>query len=116
MSGFHRLCLSLLPEERSRDVFQMSPQSPTNIELFRLGPFTVPRIWLGLWQLSSNAWGTASTAKIRQGAISMLLGNQPDRNNYVKEWHIMLIWVIEHLVGSLKYLLSESFDTNLQIW
>jgi hypothetical protein len=30
-----------------------------------MGPFTVPRIWNGLWQLSSNAWGTASSSEIR---------------------------------------------------
>ncbi|KAH7909488.1 NADP-dependent oxidoreductase domain-containing protein [Hygrophoropsis aurantiaca] len=36
-------------------------------ETFQLGPFTVPRLWTGLWQLSSNAWGSASAAKIRQG-------------------------------------------------
>ncbi|KAF8179923.1 NADP-dependent oxidoreductase domain-containing protein [Mycena galopus ATCC 62051] len=35
-------------------------------ETFQLGPFTTPRLWTGLWQLSSNAWGTASVAKIRQ--------------------------------------------------
>lgn len=34
---------------------------------FDLGPFTAPRLWTGLWQLSSTAWGTASAAKIRQG-------------------------------------------------
>ncbi|KAF8200095.1 NADP-dependent oxidoreductase domain-containing protein [Pholiota molesta] len=36
-------------------------------ETFRLGPFVVPRIWTGLWQLSSNAWGSASVGKVRQG-------------------------------------------------
>ena len=36
-------------------------------ETFRLGPLSTPRIWVGLWQLSSNAWGSASVAKIRQG-------------------------------------------------
>ncbi|KAF7291137.1 Aldo-ket-red domain-containing protein [Mycena indigotica] len=35
-------------------------------ETFQLGHFTVPRLWVGLWQLSSNAWGTASVPKIRQ--------------------------------------------------
>ena len=34
---------------------------------FDLGPFTAPRLWTGLWKLSSTAWGTASAAKIRQG-------------------------------------------------
>ncbi|KAJ7057939.1 Aldo keto reductase [Mycena amicta] len=35
-------------------------------ETFTLGEFTVPRLWVGLWQLSSNAWGTTSVPKIRQ--------------------------------------------------
>jgi hypothetical protein len=37
-----------------------------SFETFEIGPFTVPRIWTGLWQLSSNAWGTASTLQIRE--------------------------------------------------
>ncbi|KAH6894038.1 aldo/keto reductase [Coprinopsis sp. MPI-PUGE-AT-0042] len=37
------------------------------LETFRLGPFIVPRLWVGLWQLSSNAWGSVSAAKVRQG-------------------------------------------------
>ncbi|KAG6848842.1 hypothetical protein H0H93_013562 [Arthromyces matolae] len=39
----------------------------SQIETFQLGPFIAPRIWTGLWQLSSNAWGTAPVSKIRQG-------------------------------------------------
>ena len=34
-------------------------------ETFHLGPFVVPRLWNGLWQLSSNAWGSAPSSKIR---------------------------------------------------
>ncbi|KAL2380633.1 hypothetical protein RJZ90_004470 [Blastomyces dermatitidis] len=34
------------------------------IEYFQLGPFTVPRLFIGLWQLSSPAWGSASKSKI----------------------------------------------------
>lgn len=30
-----------------------------------LGSLTVPRMWMGLWQLSSPAWGTAPASKIR---------------------------------------------------
>lgn len=37
-----------------------------NLETFQLGPFTVPRLFNGLWQLSSNAWGTAPVPKIRR--------------------------------------------------
>ncbi|KAF8339379.1 NADP-dependent oxidoreductase domain-containing protein [Amanita rubescens] len=42
----------------------MSSQ-PANFETFEMGPFTVPRIWNGLWQLSSNAWESASSPAIR---------------------------------------------------
>ncbi|EMD32714.1 hypothetical protein CERSUDRAFT_126533 [Gelatoporia subvermispora B] len=34
-----------------------------------LGPFVVPRIWTGLWQLSGNAWGSAPAAKIRSDIV-----------------------------------------------
>ncbi|KZP32721.1 Aldo/keto reductase [Athelia psychrophila] len=40
--------------------------SPNPRETFQLGPFIVPRLWTGLWQLSSNAWGSASASKVRQ--------------------------------------------------
>ncbi len=33
---------------------------------FMLSPATsLPRIWMGLWQLSSNAWGSAPAPKVR---------------------------------------------------
>ena len=35
------------------------------MEHFKLGPFDVPRLWVGRWQLSGNAWGTAPASKIR---------------------------------------------------
>ncbi|KAF8623321.1 hypothetical protein AX17_007462 [Amanita inopinata Kibby_2008] len=35
-------------------------------ETFKLGPYVVPRIWNGLWQLSGNAWGSASGKSIRE--------------------------------------------------
>ena len=35
-------------------------------ETFTLGPFrNAPRLWTGLWQLSSNAWGSVPAAKVR---------------------------------------------------
>ncbi|KIJ30479.1 hypothetical protein M422DRAFT_36543 [Sphaerobolus stellatus SS14] len=37
-----------------------------NVETVQLGPLTIPRIFNGLWQLSSPAWGTAPVNKIRQ--------------------------------------------------
>ena len=49
----------------------MAPTIPQGSDLrcesFRLGPFVVPRVWTGLWQLSSNAWGSAPVAKVRKG-------------------------------------------------
>jgi len=43
----------------------MDAQRP-QLETFQLGPFVVPRLWNGLWQLSSNAWGSAPAPKIRR--------------------------------------------------
>ena len=46
----------------------LSPATMTTppLETFQLGHYTVPRLWNGLWQLSSNAWGSAPSAKIRR--------------------------------------------------
>ncbi|KAH9940483.1 aldo/keto reductase [Epithele typhae] len=38
----------------------------TRTETFRLGSRDVPRLFNGLWQLSSNSWGSAPAAKIRK--------------------------------------------------
>ena len=35
------------------------------IEYFWLGGSELPRIWTGLWQLSSNAWGSAPAMTVR---------------------------------------------------
>ncbi|KAF5393721.1 hypothetical protein D9757_000173 [Collybiopsis confluens] len=43
----------------------VSVSSSTCLELFRLGHTALPRVWSGLWQLSSNAWGTAPLPQIR---------------------------------------------------
>ncbi|KAF8671933.1 aldo kereductase [Rhizoctonia solani] len=42
------------------------PNSVLCLETTVLGPFTVPRVWTGLWQLSSPAWGTAPSGKIKR--------------------------------------------------
>ena len=40
--------------------------SSSSLEQFTLGQdLRAPRLWTGMWQLSSNAWGTASAAGIR---------------------------------------------------
>jgi len=37
--------------------------SSTSLEHFKLGPFNAPRLFNGLWQMSSPAWGSASSKK-----------------------------------------------------
>lgn len=39
----------------------------SSLKSTQLGTATVPRIFMGLWQFSSPAWGTASKAKIEEG-------------------------------------------------
>ena len=39
------------------------------LETFQLGSFTVPRLWVGLWQLSSTARDSASAPKVRNAMI-----------------------------------------------
>lgn len=54
-----------LPRCNTSDrLFRIMCSLSANIETFEMGPFTVPRIWNGLWQLSSNAWGTTSSSQI----------------------------------------------------
>lgn len=38
----------------------------SGLETTALGPFVVPRVWNGLWQLSSPAWGTAPAGRIKR--------------------------------------------------
>ena len=45
-------------------MFDDAPTRPT--EFFRLGDRDLPRLFNGLWQLSSNSWGSAPAAKIRR--------------------------------------------------
>ncbi|TGO36932.1 hypothetical protein BHYA_0111g00320 [Botrytis hyacinthi] len=48
-------------EVRRTNGFQSSKSA---LESFQLGPAEVPRMFMGLWQFSSPAWGTASRSKI----------------------------------------------------
>lgn len=41
---------------------QLSPPQET----ISLGALTVPRLFVGLWQLSSPAWGSTTPARIRR--------------------------------------------------
>ncbi|EKM75128.1 hypothetical protein AGABI1DRAFT_109653 [Agaricus bisporus var. burnettii JB137-S8] len=44
----------------------MSSPIPPPREFSRLGQVSVPRIWTGLWQLSSSAWGSADLDDIKK--------------------------------------------------
>ncbi|KAI9066567.1 Aldo/keto reductase [Trametes sanguinea] len=44
----------------------MLPSPRPTTESFPLGGFVLPRLFTGLWQLSSNSWGSAPAAKIRR--------------------------------------------------
>lgn len=43
-----------------------------DIEMFQLGPHRMPRVFNGLWQLSSPAWGSAS-AESQEAALAELV-------------------------------------------
>jgi len=50
---------------QNRQIAIQSPRTRSRIsETVRLGSLEVPRMFCGLWQFSSPAWGTASRAKI----------------------------------------------------
>lgn len=44
----------------------MQPDFLLTEETFVLGKYELPRLFNGLWQLSSNSWGSAPAAKIRR--------------------------------------------------
>ncbi len=44
----------------------MQPDILSREETFLLGEYELPRLFNGLWQLSSNSWGSAPAAKIRR--------------------------------------------------
>ncbi|KAH9894998.1 Aldo/keto reductase [Cubamyces lactineus] len=44
----------------------MLPTHKAPTETFHLGGIALPRLFTGLWQLSSNSWGSAPAAKIRR--------------------------------------------------
>lgn len=64
----------LFPQQRSTSLPPTPPEPESEelaslpgeirqaaVETFRLGPFEVPRLFNGLWQLSSASWGSATT-------------------------------------------------------
>ncbi|KAI0743863.1 Aldo/keto reductase [Daedaleopsis nitida] len=48
----------------------MPASSVLKEETFRLGDYELPRLFNGLWQLSSNSWGSAPAVKIRRQMAS----------------------------------------------
>lgn len=42
------------------------------VQTFRLGPFNMPRLFNGLWQLSSASWGSG-TAEAQEGALAQMV-------------------------------------------
>ncbi|KAL5592136.1 hypothetical protein FOVSG1_011025 [Fusarium oxysporum f. sp. vasinfectum] len=55
------------PETRLSKVPSDIAQPPPAKETFQLGDRTLPRIFSGLWQMSSPAWGSAQMSKIIEG-------------------------------------------------
>lgn len=50
-----------------------SPSDPLALEHVQLGALRVPRLFSGLWQMSSPAWGAASSEKV-DAALAELVG------------------------------------------
>ncbi|WKT50634.1 NADP-dependent oxidoreductase domain [Fusarium oxysporum f. sp. vasinfectum] len=55
------------PETRLSKVPSDNARPPPAKETFQLGDRTLPRIFSGLWQMSSPAWGSAQMSKIIEG-------------------------------------------------
>jgi hypothetical protein len=50
-----------MPSETPKEI-----SKPAQIETVKLGPLTVPRLFIGLWQASSPAWGSSSMGKMKK--------------------------------------------------
>lgn len=90
----------------------LSHTATTTRETFQLGPFVVPRVWTGLWQLSSNAWGSAPASKVRQGMNRYVqLGYTAFGKNYglfdpIRSFLSLQIWCALFLASMSYSLLS----------
>lgn len=56
----------------SSNTIPVNMSSHTEVEKFALGPYEVPRLFNGLWQLSSPAWGSG-TAEKQEAALAHLV-------------------------------------------
>ena len=80
-------------------------------ESFQLGPFIVPRIWTGLWQLSSNAWGSAPSPKIRsQSELTFVFFSTPAASTQIHPFSFKTSQTSTRTaIGMFGYLLPTSF-------
>lgn len=61
------------PSSRAAKIINVSAEKRrVDIETFQLGPHRMPRVFNGLWQLSSPAWGSAS-AENQEAALAELV-------------------------------------------
>lgn len=80
---------------------ELSMQGETR---FTLAPgTTLPRIWTGLWQLSSSAWGSAPAPKVRDAMASYTAKGYGAFGKYESSWCI----ISRHL---------PNIDRTLQTW
>lgn len=63
---------SSMPLLRPIEVDLSKKADSKNVETFRVGPFEMPRLFNGLWQLSSPAWGSGS-AEAQEAALTQLV-------------------------------------------
>ncbi|KAJ7583562.1 aldo/keto reductase [Mycena floridula] len=50
----------------------IDPEISAKIEHVQLGPLSVPRLFNGLWQMSSPAWGSSSSIKQHESLLSLV--------------------------------------------
>lgn len=63
---------SLSSSEAAKIISISATKRRVDIETFQLGPHHMPRVFNGFWQLSSPAWGSAST-EIQEAALAELV-------------------------------------------
>ncbi|KAI1374470.1 aldo/keto reductase [Hypoxylon crocopeplum] len=63
------------PDTATRGAVTVSPKAASSqtVETVRLGPFEMPRLFIGLWQLSSPSWGSG-TAEGMETALAHAVG------------------------------------------
>ncbi|TBU41689.1 aldo/keto reductase [Dichomitus squalens] len=99
-------------------------------ETFRLGNHDLPRLFNGLWQLSSNSWGSAPAAKIRRqmaiyaengytafadhyGPAEILFGEFREKWSDPQEIFGATKWCVFRTVEPTRALVEEAVDDRL---